>query len=151
MREPPRMATKTIQTCDVCGANASTTATIMLDRATTEIDLCAKHAKELEGAVKGFVGVGRTVGRSRAVARKSAPVKRAAAKKAVPRKTAAKRAVAKKAVAKKASTKGRGRRRTRALSQVAEMRAWGYANGFNVASKGRLKPDLVAAYEAANK
>lgn len=150
------MATKTIQTCDVCGTNASTTATITLDRATTEVDLCAKHAKELAGAVKGFIGVGRPIGRARTVATKSVPVKRAAAKKAVPKKAAAKKAVAKKAVAKKAvarkaPAKGAVRKRTKALSQVAEMRAWGYANGFNVASKGRLKPDLVAAFEAANK
>ena len=73
------MATMTIQTCDVCGVNASTTATITLDRATTEVDLCAKHAKELASAVKRFVGVGRTIGRARAVATKSVPVKRDAA------------------------------------------------------------------------
>ena len=133
------MATKTIQPCDLCRANASTTATLALDGTTTEVDLCARHARELTAATKAYVTVGRTTGRSRA-AKKAAP-----AKKEAPRKAAAKKTVARKGAAKKAA----GRKRVKATSKVAGMRAWGYANGFNVASKGRLKPDLVAAFEAA--
>ena len=136
------MATKTIQTCDVCDANASTTASLTLNGATTEVDLCARHAKELTTAAKPYVSVGRTIGRPRPVARKAAPVK----KRAAPKKAAAKRTATK-----KVATKARARKRPKAASRVAEIRAWGYANGFNVASKGRLRPDLVAAFDAANK
>ena len=136
------MATKTIQICDVCDANASTAATLILNGASTEVDLCARHAKELTVAVRPFVTVGRTIERPRPVAKKAA----AAAKK-----TTAKKTTAKKGAKKTGATKAGTRRRTAASSQVAEIRAWGYANGFNVASKGRLKPDLVAAFEAADK
>ena len=134
------MATKTIQTCDICGANATTTATVTLDGATTEVDLCAKHARAMTVATKPYVSVGRTIGRPRTVA----------AKKTTARKVAAKKTSAKKSGATKTVKKAPVRKRTTASSRVAEIRAWGYANGFNVASKGRLKPDLVEAFEAAN-
>ena len=129
------MATKTIQTCDICDAIASTTATVTLDGATTEVDLCAKHARAMKVATKPYVAAGRTIGRPRTVAAKT---------------TKAKTSATKKTAAKKTAKKAPARKRTSASSRVAEIRAWGYANGFNVASKGRLKPDLVAAFEAAN-
>lgn len=139
------MGTKTIQTCDVCGVEAVTTATVTVSGVTTEIDLCARHAKAFAGATKPFTSVGRSAQRARRVA---TTAKKATAKRTA-KKSAAKKATAKKAGAKRTTKKAAPKRAARS-SRNAEIRAWGYANGFNVASHGRLSPALIEAFEAAS-
>lgn len=124
------MATKTIQTCDVCGTDASTTASLTIDGATTEVDLCAKHTKELTAATRAFVSVGRTIGRSRAMARTGA-TKASTVKKSAPKK----------------SPKNAARKKSPSVA----IRAWANANGVPVGLKGVVRKEVVDAYNAAKK
>ena len=129
------MATKTIVSCDVCGKQPAATAPLVVGGTTGEVDLCERHAKALNAAVQPFMTAARiTGGRRRVVAAKKT------AKKA-PAKRSAKKPVSKKAAA----------RRTKASSNVAAIRAWAQESGVEVATRGRLKPELVAAYNAARK
>lgn len=137
------MGTKTIQVCDVCGAEATTTAAVTVSGATTELDLCSRHTKAFATATKPFTSVGRSTQRARRVASKPAGTKRAT------KKAAAKKATAKKVGAKRATKKAATTRAQRS-SRNAEIRAWGYANGFDVSSHGRLSPALIAAFDAAS-
>ena len=125
------MASRTILACDVCGGEPAEPTSVLASGRNHEIDLCARHAKALATALKPFLKVARSAG-------------------AVPRKRAVKKAAAKRA--KKASRPAKKASKARSRSNdVAEMRAWGQANGFEVATKGRLKPDVVAAYAAAHR
>lgn len=149
------MATNTIQTCDVCGMNASTTATLAVDGATTEVDLCAKHTKELTAALKPYTSVGRTTGRSRAAVKKSqqrgtaeAPTAKKSATKRGAKKTTAKKASPVKQAAPKKSAVKRSRR---GKSQATEIRAWANANGVPVGLKGTVRKEVVDAFNAAQK
>ena len=142
------MATRTIQTCDVCGTDASTTATLTLDGATTQVDLCARHAKEFVTAAKPYVSVGRTTGRARAAVKKSAVKKASTVKKAAQRKPAARKAAPVKQAAAKRSAAKRSRR---GKSQATEIRAWANANGVPVGLKGTVRKDVVDAFNAAKK
>ena len=119
------MATKTIRTCDVCGTDASTAATLTIDGATTEVDLCAKHAKELTAATKAYAWVGRTTGRSRSFTKRS--------------------------VAKQAATSRPSRTAARKKFPSAAIRAWANANGVPVGLKGVVRQEVVDAYNAARK
>lgn len=143
------MGTKTIQVCDVCGAEATTSAAVTVSGATTEIDLCSRHARSFASALKPYTSVGRSTQRARRTASKPAATKRAT-KKATAKKAAAKKATAKKAGAKRATKKAATTTRRQRSSRNAEIRAWGYANGFDVSSHGRLSPALIAAFEAAS-
>lgn len=143
-RKANPVGTKTIQTCDVCGAEAVTTATVTVSGATTEIDLCARHAKAFASAAKPYTSVGRSTSRARRTATK------ATARKATAKKATARKATAKKAAGKRATKKAAAPKRAARSSRNAEIRAWGYANGFNVSSHGRLSPALVEAFEAAS-
>ncbi len=142
------MATKTIQTCDVCGTDASTSATLTLDGATTQVDLCARHAKELFTAAKPYVSVGRTTGRAPVAVKKSAVKKASTVKQAAQRKPAAKKASPVKQAAPKKPAAKRSRRRK---SQATEIRAWANANGVPVGLKGVVRKDVVDAFNAAKK
>lgn len=147
------MASKTILTCDVCGQEAVNTATLTLADATHEIDLCERHSKALNTAAKPFIAVARTTGARRTgqPAQRSA-VKNGKAKAVAASEPAVKRSSTKKAIAKKAATQSAPRRRARkAEANTAEIRAWGQANGFAVGLKGRLRPDLVEAFNAAQR
>ena len=119
--------------CDLCGKEPADSTAFTSVGATYEIDLCARHTKALATALAPYVKASRSVDAPAKVRSRSAAPKRAA-----------KRATAKKATAKKA------RPRARRSSAVAEIRAWGQANGLTVATKGRIRPDVVAAYEAAH-
>jgi hypothetical protein len=147
------VASKTILTCDVCGEEAVNTSTLILADATFEVDLCDRHSKALKTAAKPFLAVARTS----AVRRTGRPAQRTAAKKTKARAVAAdkpalKRSSTKKAIAKKASTQKAPRRRARASdTNTAEIRAWGQANGFPVGMKGRLRPDVIEAFNAARR
>ena len=128
------MATKTIVTCDMCGKEPATTVAVAAAGAGGDVDLCERHAKALTTAVEPYISAGRTKARTA----------RSRTKRAGVTKSAAKRVTAKKAVT---ETK----RRSRRGSNVAAIRNWGLENGFEVATRGRLKPELVAAHAAANK
>ena len=147
------MASKTILTCDVCGQEAVNTSTLVLADGTHEVDLCERHSKALKTAAKPFIAVARTTGARRT----GRPAQRSAAKKSNAKAAAASkptvtRASTNKAIAKKASTQSALRRRARtADANTAEIRAWGQANGFTVGLKGRLRPDLVEAFNAAQR
>ena len=124
------MASRTILACDVCGGEPAEPTSVLAGGRTHEIDLCARHAKALATALKPFLKVARSAG-------------------AAPRKSAAKKAAKR---AKKSTRPAKKASKARLRSNdVAEMRAWGQANGFEVATKGRLKPDVVAAYAAAHR
>ena len=147
------MASKTILTCDVCGQEAVNTATLILAEATHEVDLCDRHSKALKTAAKPFIAVARTTGARRTArpAQRSA-VKKANAKAAAASAPTVKRSSTNKAIAKKASTQRAPRRRARkADPNTAEIRAWGQANGFTVGLKGRLRPDVIEAFNAAQR
>lgn len=117
-----------------------------------EVDLCARHARELDAALRPFIGAGRSASGGRSVAKKAkkASAKKATAKKATVKKAMKKRAAPKAAKRSKKAAKVTGRR-AGGGADVATMRSWGQANGFAVATKGRLKPDVVAAYQAAHR
>jgi Lsr2 len=145
------VASKTILTCDVCGEEAVNTATLGLVDATYEVDLCDRHSKALKTAAKPFTAVARTSG-ARRTARPAqrTPAKKTNAKAVAASKPAVKRSSTKKAIAKKASTQSTPRRRARTSdTSTAEIRAWGQANGFAVGLKGRLRPDVIEAFNAA--
>ena len=125
------MATRTILACDVCGGEPAEPTSVVASGRSHELDLCARHAKALATALKPFLKVARSAG-------------------AAPRKGAAKKAATKRAKKSTRPAKKASKARSRS-NDVAEMRAWGQANGFDVATKGRLKPDVVAAYGAAHR
>jgi hypothetical protein len=125
------VASRTILACDVCGGEPAEPTSVLAGGRSHEIDLCARHAKALATALKPFLKVARSAG-------------------AAPRKSAAKKAAAKRAKKSTRPAKKASKARSRS-NNVAEMRAWGQANGFEVATKGRLKPDFVAAYAAAHR
>ena len=142
------MASKTIVTCDVCGQDPAETMSVVISGTAREVDLCARHARALDAALRPFLGAGRSASGGRAVAKRAK--KKAAAKKVTAKKATKKRAAPKAAKRSKKAAKASGRR-VGAGSDVATMRAWGQANGFAVATKGRLKPDVVAAFQAAHR
>ena len=118
------MASRTIVACDLCAKEPAGTTSVTLGSTSYELDLCATHRKAMDVALKPYL----------AAARSSAGTARSTVKKATrPRGT-------------KKTT-----RRPRGDSRVADIRTWGQANGFEVAAKGRLRPDVVAAYDAAHK
>ena len=138
------MATKTIVTCDVCGKEPATTIVVAVGTATGEVDVCERHAKELTATVKPYMEAGRGRGRTKTAATKTA-AKKTAAKKATKKTAPVTTAVKRRASKAPKTTKG-----ARRSSGVAAMRAWGLDNGFDVATRGRLKPELVTAYRAAH-
>ena len=124
------MATKTILTCDMCGKEPANTVALAVGATTGNVDLCDRHAKALTVAAQPYLTVARTNGRTSAKGTSS-------------------KALTRKAVAKKAASRT-GLRRSARGSNVAAIRNWGWENGFEVATRGRLKPDLVTAYTAAH-
>ena len=126
------MASRTILACDVCSGEPAEPTSVFASGRSYEIDLCARHAKALATALKPFLKVARSAGGG------------------APRKSAAKKVAAKRAKKSTRPAKKASKARSRS-NDVAEMRAWGQANGFEVATKGRLKPDVVAAYAAAHR
>lgn len=95
-----------------------------------ELDLTDEHARELDAAIDPWITAAH--GKSKwpkrtQVVNGTAPAEPA---KAAPRKRATAGLTAK---------------------QRGEIRQWGRDNGFEVATRGYLKPDLVKAYKKANK
>lgn len=151
------MATKTVMTCDMCGKEPAATVTVSAADRRGDVDLCERHTRALAAAVEPFINAGRQSARpgrsrtTRPVAAKAAAKKPVAKKAATKKKkkAAARKPVGKKAAAKSATTAPT--RRSRRGSNVAAIRNWGWENGFEVATRGRLKPDLVAAYTTATR
>jgi hypothetical protein len=109
------MATKTtvILVDDLDGAAADETVEFQLDGVSYEIDVSAKNAKKLRGALKPWVKSGRrTGGRRRGSRRRNSST----------------------------ATAARG--------QSAAIREWARRNGHEVAVRGRIPADVVAAFEA---
>lgn len=136
------MATKTVTiiACDVCGKDPATTFSLKGAAIAGDVDLCAKHAKALDTASRPFVTHGKaTTQRKKATPKR--PASKPTAKKASTKK--ASKPAAKKSTPKKVTARKRS-------SRAAEIHAWGYANGFDVSSRGRLSPALVEAFDAAS-
>ena len=121
------MASRTIVACDLCGKEPADTVRVAVDAASYEVDLCGPHRKAMNTALKPFVKAARESPRA---ARAKATIARPVAPRA---------------------TRTTTRRSRRSVSRVAEIRTWGQANGFAVAAKGRLKPEVVEAYDNAHK
>jgi Lsr2 len=127
------VTSRTIVACDVCGKEPAQSTTVLADGRSYEVDLCARHAKALATAIKPYLGTARPSGTR-------------AQRVPVAKKTTAARP------SRKRATKKTAKRQAQAgLRNVAEIRAWGQANGFEVATKGRLRPDVIAAFAAAHK
>lgn len=149
------MASKTILTCDVCGAEAVHTATLTLADETNEVDLCDRHSKAFKVAARPFLSVART-SRGRRIGRPgpspAAKVSSGEATSARSNPSASTRRSTKKVVGENAATpKTSGRTARTPDANTAEIRAWGQANGFAVGTKGRLSPDVVDAFNAAKR
>ena len=144
------MASKTILTCDVCGADAVDSVTLTIAEVTHEVDLCARHRKALAVATQPFTTVARVAGGTRRATRTSP--KRAAKATAGRPAADAPKTTARKTTSRAAAKRAKPARRSRrAAPDTAAIRAWGQANGFQVGSKGRLRPDVVEAFATANR
>ena len=115
--------TITILTDDIDGTElpaGSRSTRFALDGIEYEIDLSAENARALADALAPYISAGRRVGGSRAAS----------------------------------SGSGSGSRRTRSSGGDAErlsaIRAWAQGNGYAVGDRGRIKAEIVEAYEAAN-
>lgn len=120
----------------MCGKEPADTTEVVVAGSSYQVDLCARHRRALDTALRPFIDAARNTPST------TPTRKRTTAKATSTTKT-------RKAIQQKANTSSR--RSRSAASNIAEIRAWGQANGYNVASKGRLRPDVVAAFEAAGK
>lgn len=108
---------------DIDGSEASETVLFSLDGVSYEIDLSEENAEALRGEFERYVQAGRRVGGRRA------------------------RSALGNAAGAGGRSSGEERGNSREYNQA--VREWAAANGHDVAERGRLSGELVAAYEAA--
>jgi hypothetical protein len=110
--------TETVLTDDLTGGKAAQTVTFGYDGKTYEIDLNSKNAKELENILSRYVAAGRKLGKAAGKPARS-----------------------------KAATRTKANGATGPKSLI--IRAWAKSNGYpNLAARGRIPADVVAAFEA---
>ncbi len=107
---------------DLDGSEAAETVTFGLDGATYEIDLSTGNSTRLRNALSDYVASGRKV--SGGNRRRTAPAAR--------------------------STGRVGAAAGNGAVDSNSVREWARANGHTVADRGRIKADIIAAYNAAN-
>ncbi len=120
------MAKQTLIIDDLSGDTGARTRHFSLDGTTYEIDLTDSSYATLRAALKPFIKAGRPVG-----AVKAAPRAGARKVKAKPRGA------------------GRSRKGAKPASDAAVIRAWARAQGMTVTQRGRVAPELRAAWQAA--
>jgi hypothetical protein len=111
------MVHRIIRFDDIDGSVAAETILFALDGQTYEIDLSRANAAKLRRALTPYVEKGRQIARIPA-----------------PRSGESRR-----------TSSGGGSARTR--SELADIRAWALANGYDVAPRGSLKWEIIDAYE----
>lgn len=119
------MAKQTLIIDDLSGDTGARTRHFSLDGTTYEIDLTDASYADLKAALKPFIRAGRAVGAGSSASRRADR----------PTKPAARRA--------------RSKRESKAPTEAAVIRAWARANGMAVTERGRVAPELRAAWEAA--
>ncbi len=116
------MAKQTFVIDDLSGDSGAKTRRFSIDGAEYEIDLTDASYASLKAALKPFIKVARSTGAARA--RANAPARRAKVRKG-------------RSGGAKTST------------EAAVIRAWARANGMAVTERGRVAPELKAAWAAA--
>lgn len=119
------MAKQTLIIDDLSGDTGARTRHFSLDGTTYEIDLTDASYADLKAALKPFIRAGRAVGAGAGNGRRA------------------------EAVAKASPRRGRGKGGAKAPTEAAVIRAWARANGMAVTERGRVAPELRAAWEAA--
>ena len=114
---------------DIDGSSATETVTFALDGVSYEIDLSEDNAARLRSSLSVFTENGRRAGGTRS------ETSRAASKPSAPSKPS------KPSQPSKRSGVGTGN---------GAIREWARANGHTVSERGRIKADVVQAYQAAN-
>lgn len=120
------MAKQTLIIDDLSGDTGARTRHFSLDGTTYEIDLTDASFATLKAALKPFIKAGRPVGATTAATR-------ASARAAKPR----------------PARPAKGRRRAKAPTDASMIRAWARAQGMTVTERGRVTPELRAAWQAA--
>lgn len=116
------MAKKTLVIDDISGETGARTRRFSLDGSEYEIDLTDASFADLRAALKPFIKAGRAVG--------GAPASR-------------------RTVAGRRTATSRRRATGKAPTEAAVIRAWARSNGMAVTERGRVAPELRAAWEAA--
>jgi hypothetical protein len=115
------MAQRVVLTDDLDGSEATQTITYTVDGQEYEIDLSEENVQRFHEALEPFVS------KSRPVERRVAPTRRG---------------------------RGDGRRRSNASStrlDIPQIRAWAEAQGMDVSARGRVKKEVIDAYDEAHK
>jgi uncharacterized membrane protein len=115
------VAQRVVLTDDIDGSEGAETITYMVNGQEYEIDLSEENAERFHDALEPFVN------KSREVQRQAAPARRG---------------------------KGDGRRRSSGASgrdDIPQIRAWAEAQGMDVSARGRIKKEVIDAYDQAHK
>lgn len=119
------MAKQTLIIDDLSGDTGARTRQFSLDGATYEIDLTDASYAELKAALKPFIRVARATGPVAGSGRGASSTSRPKARRS-------------------RTTSG-----AKAPTEAAVIRAWARANGMAVTERGRVAPELKAAWAAA--
>lgn len=119
------MAKQTLIIDDLSGDTGARTRHFSLDGTTYEIDLTEASYADLKAALRPFIKAGRPVGTAPAARQRAATPSTAKVKRS-----------------RKASS-------AKVPTDAAFIRAWARANGMAVTERGRVAPELKAAWEAA--
>lgn len=120
------MAKQTLIIDDLSGDTGARTRHFSLDGTTYEIDLTDASYADLKAALKPFIRAGRAVGAGSSASRRTERSTRPAA-----------------------GRRSRAKGASKAPTEAAVVRAWARANGMAVTERGRVAPELRAAWEAA--
>ena len=117
---------------DIDGSPATETVTFALDGASYEIDLSEDNAARLRSSLTEFTENGRRAGGNRSRNTRGGS-----------RSTQSSRSTRTSSSSKSSGSSGGG-------TDNGAIREWARANGHTVSERGRIKADVVQAYEAAN-
>jgi Lsr2 len=116
------MAREVVITDDLDGSSGAQTITYSFEGQEYEIDLAEKNLEKLREALKPYLDKSRRVERQALLPTSTRGTRRR-------------------------SSSGGGSGRT----DLAEIRTWAQANGYQVAERGRIKKDVIDAYDEAHK
>ena len=145
------MAQKIVLTCDVDGdgTEAEDTVKFGLDGREYEIDVCARHHRELNDALRSFVAKGRKVDAVRPRKRNA----RTAAATGAPIPTSSASSPASGSSIQPEGARVRARRPTAASRKQStqSVREWAREHGMTVSDRGRISAEISEAYAAAHR